>query len=615
MLNLVATISPRLSLAQVWRRKSVAQLVSLYVFSAVFVALAMVCPAQEIDVRKGRSPHYVGQPVQIQLSVTFRGRAKKVTCKYIGDDSRFRVSSRPNLSQGYDGFSDQSQIAYTFTAVCNEAGKATIGPFLVNIDGQEQEVRGATFDFKEVEDDPDLSIRLEIDDDRIFVGERVPVTIVWRFEGDRDELDQVFNSLVIRSSLFDQMPFEDQPQKTRQTFRIETLGDAVAIDANGVEKSRGDKSEFEFKATRTMVADRAAELAELVISCQTRRVTSWERTFFGVRPAGVRPAVASSEPFELRVLPLPTEGRPEGFSGAVGNGFSISTSANRSVVRVGDPISLNVTIQGDGNLESLRAPLLAGAGALDEDLFELPSEPPSGSYTGDAKQFKIPIRVKSESVNQLPAIPFSWFNPTTEKYEVAFSKPIALQVMKAEVVSAADVVSSPASTASASQTPASEVAASRSGSSVTTGASGLNFVGANLAIEKNVGQLLSTGGVLYGHWAAPAVYAIGALFLVSGFLVRRLGEKSPEVSRRSIQLKSFTNEVLQAARSPSKEAAERSAQALRGLITIDGVDRNEAEKLIAECESFRFAPGSIDEASVAELLGRARTLVKQGAKQ
>ncbi|MEM8735941.1 MAG: hypothetical protein AAGG44_17060, partial [Planctomycetota bacterium] len=459
----------------------------------------------------------------------------------------------------------------------------------------------------------DLSIRLEIDDDRIFVGERVPVTIAWTFVGDRTELDQVFNSLVIRSPLFDQVPFEDEPQRTRQTFRIETLGDAIAIDATGVERTRGDESEFEFKATRMMVPDRAADLTELAISCQTRRVTSWERTFFGVRPAGFRPAVASSEPFELRVLPLPTEGRPDGFSGAVGNGFSISTSANRSVVRVGDPISLNVTIQGDGNLESLQAPLLAGSNTLDEDLFELPSEPPSGTYAETSKQFKIPIRVKSESVNQLPAISFSWFNPTTEKYEIAYSKPIALQVMKAEVVSAADVVASPAS-ASTAVTASANDSATRRPDDGKDAASSLNFVGANLAIEKNVSTLLASSGVLYGRWTAPTVYSIGALILVSGLLMRRLGEQSPEGNQRARQLRGFKQEVQQAAKLPSKDSAERAAQALRGLIAHEAVDRKEAEKLIAECESYRFAPGSIDETALGELLNRASTLVKQGVK-
>ena len=172
------------------------------------------------------------------------------------------------------------------------------------------------------------------------------------------------------------------------------------------------------------------------------------------------PALAAGTPLSFEVKPIPLEGRPASFSGAVGSGFSIDVSANRSVVRVGDPISLTLSVPRRWQSgTACPCPHWRRTPGLSADLFQIPTEQVAGTFDGNAKQFKVNVRVKDQRVTQIPPIEFSWFDPVKEQFQTTQSKPIALQVMEAQVVSAADVVA-----ATPAQDPASRPAGTPSAS-------------------------------------------------------------------------------------------------------------------------------------------------------
>ena len=67
----------------------------------------------------------------------------------------------------------------------------------------------------------------------------------------------------------------------------------------------------------------------------------WRRDFFGERiPTHIRKRRVKDKPRALIVQKLPQAGRPESFTGTVGSGYRLEVAADRSVVRVGDPIRL-----------------------------------------------------------------------------------------------------------------------------------------------------------------------------------------------------------------------------------------------------------------------------------
>jgi hypothetical protein len=569
----------------------------------LLLSLTNVSSAQTVRIVPGKGPHYVGNASSVTVTVALDSNVSQLDCRYAGDDAQVRVSEPSVRQSTFSSFTrTELRAEYTFSVVSLRKGEVQIGPFVVVVNGQEEEIEGVTLEFKELDDDPDLAIRLEIPDKRIFVGERVPLSVVWTFTGDRDELDYVFSNLVIRSNLFDQVSFVKEAPRTRQVLEFEAAKGSESVDASGIAVERDGKIGYEFTASRTMIAERPGVLEDIQVSGLTQRVTSWRRTVFGVRPLDKRPALATSEPMTLEILPLPTEGQPSNFTGAVGKGFSIEASTNRSVVRVGDPISLEVTIRGDGNLESLESPIQSENEALSADLFQLPDEPTSGTFTGKSKQFKIPIRVKSESVQQLPALPFAWFDPETETYETAFSKPIALQVMKAQVVSADDVVAA---------TRKDETTLPSATTQQSSLQSTLNFVGANLAIEKNSAVLLATSGILDQSYTETVLYSLGFLFLAGGGWIRWKGTQDPILKAQKNQAKQWLADLRAAERNDVRSGATQVAKVLRTALSETDLDRGEVERIIGDCEVLQFSPDGGNATQLETLIDHARDAISK----
>ena len=135
----------------------------------------------------------------------------------------------------------------------------------------------------------------------------------------------------------------------------------------------------------------------------------------------------ASKPLELEVLPLPREGRPESFNGAVGS-FEFAAEISTNNVAVGDPITLTVTIDGKGKLEALKMPELTAPGW---DSFRQYPENSQVNYrrnmTGSATFEKVVIP-ENDGITELPTLEFSYFDPELEAYRTHGQPPIPITV-------------------------------------------------------------------------------------------------------------------------------------------------------------------------------------------
>lgn len=132
---------------------------------------------------------------------------------------------------------------------------------------------------------------------------------------------------------------------------------------------------------------------------------------------------------KLLIKPIPTEGRPADYNGAVGV-YSMFVTAKPTEIPVGDPITLTLSIRGAGSLDRLTPPRLDQAEELRKD-FEVSGDIPAGRIEGDRKVFNVTIRPLREEVKQIPPIPMSYFNPKSERFETAMSRPIPIKVFPA----------------------------------------------------------------------------------------------------------------------------------------------------------------------------------------
>lgn len=158
----------------------------------------------------------------------------------------------------------------------------------------------------------------------------------------------------------------------------------------------------------------------------TRRVPDYKRVF------------AASDPIELRVQNLPVEGRPAGFTGAVGK-YQISLETSDTRVKVGDPILLKIAITGNGLLEKIKRPLLSQDAEF-SSRFAINESLAPGDLSGERVVFEQTLRAKSEEVKAIPSLGFPYFNPERGSYEVARSKSLPITVLPTTRVTSDDVI-------------------------------------------------------------------------------------------------------------------------------------------------------------------------------
>lgn len=122
----------------------------------------------------------------------------------------------------------------------------------------------------------------------------------------------------------------------------------------------------------------------------------------------------SSEESKFEIKPLPKEGQPKDFAGAVGQ-FKITTEASPLKLKAGDPVTVKLKISGQGNFDRVTAPVMASESGWN-------TYPPSAKYTEDdelgmngSKVFEMAL-IPTEQKSELPAFEFSYFDPVTEKY-------------------------------------------------------------------------------------------------------------------------------------------------------------------------------------------------------
>jgi hypothetical protein len=575
--------------------------------------------AQQVQLARQRGPYYVGEPVVVQVLVSGLAPSEQPTCRLQGEPPAGITLQGPQVSQSSQSFtqiingrmtsSESVDYRFSFVITADREGDYNIGPFEVVNQGATKEVEGVTFSFGKLENDPNMQISLSLPTQSVFVGQAVPVTIRWSFVGERPAVEYAFSNLQIRSPLFDQFPFKEQPRQSRTVLAIATAKGSLEVDANVTQEEQDGGRCFVVSGTLTLVPDTPGKYDTIPITCRTKKVTQWGRDLFGdLTPRGTVPALAAGTPLSFEVKPIPIDGRPASYSGAVGSGFSIDVSANRSVVRVGDPISLTLSVRGTGNLESVSMPALATNPGMSADLFQIPTEPGAGTYDGNTRQFKVNVRVKDQRVTQIPPIDFAWFDPSLSQFQTTQSKPIALQVMEAQVVSAADVVSAAPATAPGASS--GEKSPASTGSSEKASA-GFALVGANLAIEQDVSRLLTNTALgASPQTVAIALYALAAAVLIGGVVMRRRAQMDTAVLRKKKRLRSLRKQLASAAQRPPRDGADLIAKTLRELVAQHDIRRRaDADRVISQCDDIIYATGSGDSQRVQSLLQQAQALI------
>jgi hypothetical protein len=540
-----------------------------------------------------RPPYYVGVPLELQ--VVAEGFTEKPQPKLEFEQPKGAslnlTGVSPNVSssiQIINGRMTQSRSVvfnYHLRFLAPKVGRYQVGPLLVVQGNSQKKIAAVSIDVTDVPTATNQRVRLLIPNKNLYVGQRIPIRLEWWVEADGVE-----NLMNQQASvpLFDRQEdfqFHDQEKETENTFSILLNSGQKVFPATVRSDQVQGKSYVVWRVERVMIPLKAGDFDIQPASVNVDEGLRWQRDLFGRRTVTQsRKLRANSQVVRFKVLPLPTKNRPPSFAGAVGKGFVLEVSADRSVVQVGDPITLTLSLKGDAEVANASLPSMTTD--LPNTDFRLPNGKIAGEYVDGEKRFEMVIRVLNDAVREIPPIAYSWFDPELKVFQTTLSRPIALSVKGAQMISAQDVVRANPVTA----TPAPVSTDREAPSTYKQKRNTYTLSGADLSINRDVRLLTRSSGSFLGSWWQQGLsYGLAVMLMFIAALIRRQADVDPETTEKFKELKLQRDIISNTAN------VEDLSDALRRMASVTQViSRQEYESLLAECDALQYAPDSVD---------------------
>lgn len=133
----------------------------------------------------------------------------------------------------------------------------------------------------------------------------------------------------------------------------------------------------------------------------------------------------SSEEAAITVKPLPELGRPESFSGAVGQ-FEVVASLENTKININQPFALKVRMEGVGNAKLIELPTINWPEGI--EYYDQKSEARYFKNGRSYRQFDVLLIPKKPGSIEIPSLAFSFFDPIADSYYTKQTEPIQLEV-------------------------------------------------------------------------------------------------------------------------------------------------------------------------------------------
>ena len=389
-------------------------------FAIVFLAFT----AGAADISMDIQPRAIQLGEAAQLTITMSGRAQSAPPQLPGIPDFQILSGGTQTSMQIINGVQSASVSYTYQLLPTKTGHFTIGPFNYNDGGQsvqlpaiEIDVVSGTGGSGALSDQ--LFGRLEASSTNLFHQQSFDLTFLVYSRGVN--LD--------RSLRVDNMPTTGlKVQELRE------LGSGREV----VNNQLYDVRRYRCRVTAlTSGRFTLAPTLRLGLVTQRQRQDDFFAAFFG-NGMESRPYDLATEPLLLNIKPLPENGRPAGYSGAVGK-FAFDARISPTEVNAGEPVTLTTTLNGEGNLEVVGAPSVAAASdfrTYEPKMTVNEIDPERGIGRRIFEQVLIP---KTDKASQLPAITFSYFDPEAGEYRTQTRGPFQM-VVHASSNEAAQVV-------------------------------------------------------------------------------------------------------------------------------------------------------------------------------
>ena len=313
-----------------------------------------------------------------------------------------------------------SDVEWVLRVRAEEVGEFQLPPVVLEVDGQRLSTKPLTL--KVVEDlrGEDLGF-LEVRPSSMRVVEGQPFTIELRFGWSRSKPIQYADlSLPWWDNLPGVVELEGAPlpPDTRLVRGVLVNGEEQAR----VEERSGDNDpERTFRLVKSLLPVRSGTIDFSKSFFEFATIREGRSFLEGRRKA--ESFYVPADPFSIEVIPLPSEGQPFDFSGAVGS-FEAKSSVDTRDVRVGDSIKLTVQWTGSGNFEFFDAPDPSRLDAFRD--FRVYGQTEEKRF--DRRSVTYDLAPLHDGVEEIPPLPLTVFDPSSKSYVSIETEPTPIRV-------------------------------------------------------------------------------------------------------------------------------------------------------------------------------------------
>jgi hypothetical protein len=541
-------------------------IIVLLAAAIAWLACGAAAAQEEVSVRlqvESRTV-YMGESFLVQISVDGTDEAEQPDLSQVRDFTIEYGGGQNNSSQSITIINGKLErvvqrgfvFSYRFTPT--KVGTLAIPQIEVKAGGKTYRTTPLTIEVTKPGETEDFKLRINLSRGRGYVGEPVTLHVTWYLRRDVENFQ--FTAPLLQSDDFDFAVPEVQVDNSRRYYRVPIGGGEVIA-----EKGRGMLNGVTYATLEfsiVLIPRRAGsfEIPELIVACEAAsgRVSRrdffddfFRDDFFSFRRGNIEKFVVPSNTQSLVVKDLPTEGRPPGFAGHVGE-YRITAAAEPTEVNIGDPITLTITLEGPEYLERVELPPLEDQTELVRD-FKIPDERADGRIDGGRKIFTQTIRARSEDVTEIPTIRLSYFDTKGERYRTAATDPIPIKVNPTRVVTASD---------------AEGIEAAPAGAPIERWTEGIayNFEGPTVLEpqELGIGSIIDRPAWIAAVAVPPALYFL----LLAGLLIVRRSRSDPEAKRSRGAFRRLDRGLRDALDSSSRggDFHERALETLRAYL-------------------------------------------------
>jgi len=415
------------------------------IYFFIFIALCGTTIAQEFTASVNETT--VADNERFQVSFIFSGKSINNLKNFKPPSfSNFLVLSGPNQSTSIQIINGVQTASLTYLYILQPENVGTYSIGKASIEQVEQTfetkplkmqvVKGSakpkqknteqTISNEEIA--KNLFIKATVDKRKVFKGEQV--TVVYK--------------LYTRLTIPKQMSINKVPQYQgfwAEELEIESNRSPTIEVMNGQQFQVGVLKKVALFPSQTGKLEVTPFELTVPVQIQRKRSRNIFDDFFG-DPFGRGETIeyqAVSNTVKVDVLPLPTEGKPENFHGAVGD-FKMEATMNKTSTKTNEPLTLNVFISGTGNFELLEMPEIKLPNGFEIYEPKITEDVKNKGKLHGTKTGEYLFVPRVVGIREIPPIEFSYFDPAKKKYVTLKSEPFTLNIEQGDKIVNTEVV-------------------------------------------------------------------------------------------------------------------------------------------------------------------------------